>query len=249
MASGLEVGESVYVPRTRLGLTEDHASVLHKTSVVEVSDRSVRVELPDGEFSGWVGSSLVHRMVGVQLYRIGDYDSETKLLDPLAKSLLQFCLLLFPDDMVFSHRVRSLAELGRLWTDKHAVNSHIIFVAHGTERGLHFGVDGWVDAETLSNKLAVTGVTPKTFLFLACRTGYKSFGGAFSGALPLCHAAIAPFHSFHGAVASQFCQTFLSQHFLQGVTTRVAFNHARSAIPGAVSFRMWSNGKLVAGQG
>lgn len=50
---------------------------------------------------------------------------------------------------------------------------------------------------------------------------------------------IAPFQDVHGAVASQFCQSYFAYHLLEGETIVVAYRHARKAIAGGAIFRHW----------
>jgi hypothetical protein len=64
--------------------------------------------------------------------------------------------------------------------------------------------------------------------------------------LNVCDSYIGAFHSVHGAIASQFLQSFLIHHLLQGETTTVAFRHARERVSGGTSFRLWREGTLIA---
>lgn len=245
MARDLRVDDVVFVPCTRLGL-EDQPSALYETKVLEVQRRSVVVSLPGGAPSSPVGSALVHKNPGIVIIRIGDFATEATLLDPLAKSTLQFCRLLLHDSVVSLQEFRSLAELRHWWPTHEGAYSHVILVGHGRESGIRFGIDDWVDARTLSAALQVNGASGKVFVSLCCRTGYAAFGKALS-AEPICAAAIGPFHTVHGAIASQFCQRLLAFHFLQGDTTAVAFRHASESVPGGASFHLWQKGQLTAG--
>jgi hypothetical protein len=243
VAKGLKVGDAVYVPRTRLGLSPDDPSAFLRTIVRQVVERSIVVDIPGGQSSP-IASSAAQLNVGVAVVRVGDFDTEQTLLDPLAKSLLQFCRLLLPDDMVVIREVRSRAELRRFWTNDHAVYSHLVLVGHGREDAIRFGHEDWVSASNLATELAVDEVTPKVIISLCCKNGYAGFAQALSRT-PVCQAAVGPFDAVHGAVASQFCQTFLAYHLLHGETLKVAFRHARKGVPGATSFRLWVKGKLT----
>src|SRR5689334_19398851 len=88
MAQNLQIGDQVFISRNRLGLDPNSPSAFYKTTVREVVDRSVKVDLPGGELSEIIGTSAVHRNIGVLIFRIGDYQTELSLLDPLAKSVL-----------------------------------------------------------------------------------------------------------------------------------------------------------------
>jgi hypothetical protein len=248
MAKNLQPEEDVYVPWSRLadfGVGDDHPSAFCKTKVVEVIDRSVRLQLPTGTTSPPLGSSAIHRNIGILIVRIGDFGTEFNLLDPLAKSVLQFCRLLVNDDVRLLE-VRTIAELGHFWAMGHRTYRHVVFVGHGSQSGIYFGTEGVKSASQIIQALTTDDVAPKIFISLCCQTGFAAFGNVFSKA-PLCEAIIAPYHSIHGAVASQFCQTFLAFHLLDGRTTSVAFNQSSEVIPGGKSLRLWQNGKLKAG--
>ncbi|QSR47956.1 hypothetical protein [Aeromonas veronii] len=191
--------------------------------------------------------SLAHETLGLIIVSIGDFETETALIDPLSKSVLQYARLLLPDDALLSIKLRSLSELKTIWQRDQAAYSHVVIVGHGSKSGIKFGVDGWVSAETFQQEvLRVWGGSKKTIISLCCKTGYKAFGGTLSS-FAQCKYFIGPFHSVHGAVASQFCQTFLAHHLLEGKTTVVAFKNARASVPGGTSFRLWENDQLKAG--
>lgn len=105
MAKKLKEGDSIYVPWARLGVTEDKPSALHRTKVISVQQRSVVVEMPEAT-TVTVASSAVLKSVGIAIIRIGDLETERGLLDPLAKSVLQFCRLLNTDDSFTSAEPR-----------------------------------------------------------------------------------------------------------------------------------------------
>ena len=246
MARNLQVGETVYVPCSRVADLDSTGVALYKTRVEQTRDRAITVRLPGGDPSDWIGSGLVHRDVGILILNIGDFETEHTLLDPLAKSVTQFCRLLVPDDQIRSVRIRALGELKKFWRTNQRAYSHVIWIGHGSETGVKFAVDGWKDAGILAQELRVHGAPKKTYVSLCCKTGYKSFGGVMSEAA-ICRNFIGPFHSVNGAVASQFCQTFLTSHLLDGRAPGVAFRHARESTPGSASFRLWNSGNLKAG--
>ena len=243
MAKQLKVGQKVHVPYSRLGLQPNKPSALIEVHVKEVQGRSVVVNVPDHAHGVKVASSAVHTNIGVMLVRIGDFDTETPLLDPLTKSLLQYCRLLLPDDMIFLREVRSEEEFARFWGKEHGAFSHVILVGHGRPNGVLFGDSSWSDAKDMDKLLAVPDVMCKTVISLCCKTGCAGFAKRLSDSVA-CNSVIAPFQSVHGAIASQFCQSFLAYHFLQGESMGVAFSHACDGVPGATSFRLWRNGTL-----
>lgn len=246
MAKNLQIGETVYVPCSRLVDLASTGVALYRTRINQVDGRKAKVDLSGGGESDWIGTSLLHRDVGILVINVGDFETEHTLLDPLAKSVGQFCRLLVPDDQIRAIRVRSSDELVKFWQREQAAYSHVIWIGHGSESGIKFAVDGWKTSQELSGMLRIHGAPKKTYISLCCKTGYKAYGGSMSKAA-ICKQFIGPFHSVEGAVASQFCQTFLTDHLLNGKTVGAAFNHARSSVPGSSSFRLWNSGKLKAG--
>lgn len=246
MATNFAVDEKVFVPASRIPGLEGHSSAFYETRVAEVGVRKLKVQLRGGSVSEWIGAGLCQKNIGIIIFTIGDLETETGLLDPLAKSVLQYCRLLVPDDYLRAYKVRSLAEFTSIWHKEQAAYSHVVLVGHGSPDGIKFSVDEWVNADALDAALKNRGAPKKVFISLCCQTGYKSVGGNISKAA-ICSHFLAPFHSIHGAVASQFAQTFLAFHLLEGESVGVAFKHAREYTPGSASFRLWENGKLKAG--
>lgn len=247
MSKGLKKDEQVYVPLVRLGVDRQTESAFLRTKVladVQPKQRSVTVDLLDGGRTATVATSAVHRNIGVAIYAIGDIASEHSLIDPLRKSVLHYLRLVLPADALHARSVRSLAELRECWS-KHDLGgvSHIILIGHGSDQGLTFAVDGEVPAEEVGKTFKVQGHVATTFISLCCRTGFADFAKNFYKGFGDC-VFIAPFHSVHGAIASQFVQTYLGHHFLDGKTFKVAFNKAQDDIPSGVQFRFWQNGSL-----
>lgn len=246
MARKLKIDDTVYVPCSKIEGLESSGVALYRSLVTEVNGHKAKVTIPDGRISDWVGSSLLHKEVGILVINIGDFETEHILLDPLAKSVGQFCRLLVPDDQIRQVRVRSLEELKIVWKKEQAVYSHIVWIAHGNNEGMKFGVDGWVSAGVIEETLKVYNAPKKIYISLCCQTGYQACGSVLSKST-ICSHFIGPFHSVAGAAASQFCQSFLAYHLLDGKTVGVAFKHARENVPGGGSFRLWQAGKLKAG--
>jgi hypothetical protein len=215
----------------------------YRTEVTDIERRSVKVRLRGGAWSALIATSKVHRNVGVIIISVGDFATEATLIDPLAKSALQFARLLLPDDYLRSVRVRSITELQQWWATNHGAFTHVVLVGHGTKSGIEFGVGGVQDAASFSTCLMTPANAEKTFISLCCETGRTPFAKAFSK-LAFCGSYIAPYHSVHGAIASQFLQSFLSLHLLQGKSTAVAFKNANLAIPGDFKFHHWRKAKL-----
>jgi hypothetical protein len=139
VANNLNINDKVYVPSSRISELNNHPVALYKTTVVDSANCKVKVSLPKGGVTGWIGAGLVHRDVGVLIITIGDYETETGLLDPLAKSVLQFCRLLVPDDQVWAFKLRGINELKIFWSRDQAAYSHVVLIAHGRQDGIKFG--------------------------------------------------------------------------------------------------------------
>jgi len=246
MTKSIRINDIVSVPRIRCGLDVNDASAMYTGKVVELSNRSARVELPNGDISGLIPVSAIQRNVKLMIIKIGDFDSEYTLLNPLQKSVLQYCRLLLNDDEVVSYSLRTSQELETIWSISHSIVSHVILIGHGRKNGIKFGKI-WLSPLEIDSVLSVGGVEPKQFISLCCKTGYSDFGKAFSR-FSYCETLISPFQSIHGSIASQFCQTYLAYHLLRGQTTGIAFKNARESVPGAVNFRLWKNARLIAGK-
>ena len=243
MAKNLQVNEEVYVPLNRLGVDKTGISAFLHTKVLAVHDRTVTVDLLDNGATADVAASAVHRNVGVCIFAVGDIATEPTLIEPLRKSILQYCRLLVPQPSLLLHSIRSVFELKTFWQRDHALCSHVVLIGHGSAEGLAFAVDGLVTPATVGALFAAGGATPKQFVSLCCETGRHSFAAPFSQASH-CQTFIAPFHSVHGAIASQFLQTYFGHHLLDGKSTKVAYNKAQADIPSGIKFRFWYEGAL-----
>lgn len=244
MARKFILGQAIYVPRARIGLDANGATPFHPATVLDIEEdgRKVVIEKPDGSRIS-VASSAARADIGVLVVRVGDFGSESLLLDPLAKSLLHYCRLLIGDSNdARLLQLRSTDELQVFWRANHWLYSTVAFVAHGRPDAVVFGVDGPVTAAELTSVLdSPPSVQPKTIVSLACKTGRNPFAKRFSQA-KACGAFIAPFQSVHGAVASQFFQTLLLSSVLHGKTPAVAFRHARERVTGTTTFHLWRKG-------
>lgn len=239
--SKFNVGDRVYLPASLLPEGDRDIFAMRRCEVTAVNDRSIRVRLPDNADSKWIGSSKAHGALGIALVSIGDFDSEEGLINPLGKSILQFCRLLLADDHIAAIKIRAIGEFGEWWGKNHNAYTHIILIGHGDHEAIYFGVGGARKPIYFKRRLGKHNAEPKLFISLCCETGKEPFAERFSR-LDFCGDLIAPEHSIHGAVGSQFLQTFLSLHLLQGKSKKVAFNNANSLMPGSDSFAMWSAG-------
>jgi len=245
MTSKFQVGDTVLVPAARMSNPEREAHALVLRKVLAQTNRSITVD--NGAYGTVnVASRLVHpRNLGFLILCVGDFRTEATLLNPLAKSVLQFLRLLLPDDDVRSINIRTLAELGAHWSAQHAVTSHVVIIGHGSFDSVSFIDAGPVKGKDLVHRLstAAPAATPKLFVSLACQTGRAAFAKPFSQSA-ICRDLIAPFNSVHGAGASQFCQSFFASHLLGGTEIPAAFSQARGAAVSGGAFRRWRNGSM-----
>lgn len=243
LPKNIKVGHEVYVPVERVAEGSRAPFAMVRGPVEAVAKRTLTVALPFGIGSVPVASSAVHLEVGVCVIRVGDMDTEDTLLDPVAKSVVQYLRLLVPDDQLKYVALRTTAELYQVYRNVAPAFTHIVFVGHGDGARLVFSCGQKVLGTDLAASLH--GVYPKKrkFLSLCCDTGKHAFAKGFSES-PCCESIIAPYGKLHGAVASQFLQTLFGYHFLEGRTLKVAFKRTRSTVPGGAAFRIWQNGKF-----
>jgi hypothetical protein len=247
MAQSFVLDQTVFVPSFLIPDGDRQPHSIFRSKVIEIVMRSVRVQLPGGQPSELIATSKVHENLGIAIVSIGDFSTEDSLINPLAKSVLQFCRLLLPDDHVTSVRLRAIGEFGEWWGRNHGAYTHIVLIGHGSNNGITFGVGGERHSQSFARRLSIHGAAAKTFISLCCETGRKPFASEFSK-LPFCGTLIAPVHAVHGAVASQFFQSFLGLQLLRAESTTIAFRHANSAIPGQQNFRLWRAGGIVQGK-
>jgi hypothetical protein len=178
----------------------------------------------------------------MSLIRIGDFDTEITLLDPLAKSILQFCRLLMSDSYVQLHEVRTVDEFKYYWTNYLSATRHVVLLGHGREDAIKFG-QTWISAEDLLSILQGPAVCKKILISLCCLTGRAKFAKPLSAHSNI-EYFIAPFTSVHGADASRFVQAFLGRSYLDGNTPKTAFKLSEISIGSSKAFRMWKEGVL-----
>ncbi len=182
MASNIQIDDQVYVCPNRLPTLPDQGNAFFKGNVVGKQERSVRIGMPDGTHSDLIATRFVHHRVGVAVFQIGDIVSEATLLDPLSKTVLQYCRLLFGDDVyVRQFKVRSAAELNELYrTQSFHPYEHIIFIGHGSEKGyLRSAIDQILSTDNLITIFSQNNPSPWHFLFLCCYLGRAAFAKQF----------------------------------------------------------------------
>jgi hypothetical protein len=238
------IGETVFVPRCKLGLPAE-GNALYRTTIRDrkPAGRSIKVDLPGNVLSEWIATKNAHKNIGVYIVRMGDFDTEYQLLEPLTKSILQFFRLMFTDDTyVRLVAVRSCDELSRFWRKDHDGYSHVVLVGHGRADAVRVGIDGWVESEELADTFAIDSGGEKVFISLCCRSGCVDFARPFSSS-PVCSALIAPYQKVHAAIASNLCQSYFTHHFLDGLGVKATYNRVRDHLPGGTRFRFWEDGR------
>lgn len=239
-----KVGDSIFVPVSKIEgkfrKTISYPFSYFKTEVKGIEEKSVICEFQGNTFK--VGSGVCHKDIGILILNIADFKTESTLLDPLAKSVLQYCRLLFDDSYIRNFKIRTLEELETFWKEEHNSYTHIIMIGHGSDKGIFFKGEGFVLPENLKEIFdAPENVEPKKFISLCCSTGKKSFAAEFS-TMDSCECLIAPFRSIHGAIASSFLQTLFINHFLKGKSINVACKNALEL--NSTAFRIWNKGDL-----
>lgn len=248
MASKYKVGDEVYVPAelTENGAVATYAITRRRVTGLKDGGRSVYV---DGG-TGAIGTRRVHPAnLGVTVLRIGDLKTEAALLDPLAKSVLQYLRLLLPEDeTVRSVSVRTTIELREWWNINGAAHTHCVLIGHGDPAGIRFldqpALVSGFDLGTLLSGAAPKDAKPVSFLSLSCLTGRTQFGNGFSST-DVCANFVAPMQSVHGAGASQYMQTFFGHHLLDGIEILPAHRRANRSTTAGSSFRFFRDGAWI----
>jgi hypothetical protein len=241
------VHDEVYVPSSILSNASQLPHALTLKKVLATHGRSITVDDVGGATVD-VASAMVHdSRIGFLIIRVGDLETESALLDPLAKSVLQFLRLLVPDDHVRLVNVRTMSELNAFWIANHAGCSHVVLIGHASGGTVSFLDAGNISGADFAAALAAAVPTEKVWASLACNSGLQNFAKAFSES-SVCSQFIAPFGVVHGAAASHFCQSFFLTLLLKGNTAVVSFNAAARVVIGNTHFRLWQNGKIKAGK-
>ena len=244
MARNLKIGDTVFIPYSKIDPKFlERPRPFFETAISMTEGRSVRIALPDGEESDLIGTSIIHRNIGTLIIQIGDFISENILLNPLSKTILQFCRLLLGDDsFVYFEKCRTVTEFRYIWLNHSDSYKYIILIGHGTKDSLIFGMDVQINSYIIRDIIS-NSESPKSIISLCCKTGQSGFAGVVSQSDKV-ESLIAPFHSIHGVIASQFIQTYLTNHLLGGMIDKAAFNKASESIIGNTKFRFWENGRL-----
>lgn len=244
MGNKYSTGELVWVPGEKLGGNQPFALV--QRNVRGQEQRSVLIDGPDAS-SIKVSSRLVHRnTLGFLVLRVGDMATEASLLDPLAKSVLQYLRLLVQDDVVHAVSIRTREELTEYMQELGSGVSHVVVIGHGKSDALIMLRGRPLTAPDFLSAMG-RGDTERTLISLACKTGRQAFSGVVSSSEGW-REVVAPHDDVHGAGASLFLQFLLHTHLVHGHEFKTSARLADAATEG-IRFRHWRNGRLVSSKG
>lgn len=246
MSSYINVGDRVCVPVERIAPGHSCPFPIVEGTVISRDKRTVTIDLPYGIGSRSIASSAVlHTDLSISIIRIGDFQTEISLLDPLTKTLTHFLKLLLPDDRRRTHYIRTPQELYDLYERENRSVSIFVIVGHASDKSLHFGMDSKVTSKELADTFYSISGYPHDYLFLCCESGKAAFAKDFS-ASRCCNDFVGPMRSLHGASAAQFGITLLSKILFEGTSFRVSFKQSARSNPGTANFRNWRNGHIYA---
>ena len=164
MTQKFNAGDTGYLPSSLLPNGNAYPSSIYRTTVTQIQAKSVKVRLRDGTDSDWLASSKLHANLGIAIITIGDFDTEETLLNPLAKSILQFSRLLLDDSSVTAIRIRAIGELSAWWSKNQAAYSHIVFIGHGSPTDINFAYGGQRTPTDFQRRVFSTNPSKKAFI-------------------------------------------------------------------------------------
>jgi hypothetical protein len=224
MPKQISVGNDVFVPATRLETTVQPPYAVVRVRVAATDQRSATVESPYHNGGQIVAKTFLQENVGVLIIKIGDLETETTLLDPLAATLSHFFRLLLPDDQLRSFSIRTADELYDIYSRHSAPYTHIIIVGHAGGSNINFALNHQESSLQLVQRFQALSSVPHEFVTLCCHSGEAAFAKPFS--------------------AAQFAEALFAFHFLDGLTWKIAFNRARKNVSGGSPFRIWHQGNF-----
>jgi len=178
----------------------------------------------------------------ILIITLGDFKSEFSMLDPIAKSILHFGKLLHRDDCIRYFKIRSIVALKDIFKQHIKTHDIIVFNGHGTEEAIEYGLD----ASQVLNAAKVIELIPedygkkKIIVSLSCKTGSTAFGKAISES-DFCKGFVGPSENLQGAIAAQYCQTFLFNYLFSANEIDKSHDLAIQAIPGADIMKLHIN--------
>ena len=192
-----------------------------------------------------IKTSLITRKLGFLIVQVGDFETETSILEPLHNAICATTALVLMPEYVTKLRVRSLTEFERFWKKSAKLISHLVLVGHGSKTGLKFG-DTIVEPTDFNNAIqspSNIGQAPH-IISLCCNSGNGTVGKQIS-ASPACRSFVGPSGPIHVANAALFYQSFVSHSLIDGRTTKWAYQRSRVFTPGVIEFNCWVKTKLT----
>jgi hypothetical protein len=238
-----KINDKVFVPVERVAAGTSCPFPVVTGIVDSIKGRSVTVNCPYGIGLQEIASSAVHSAsLSVCIIRVGDFQTEASLLDPITKSIRHFLRLLISDDQVSLNYVRSLEEFLDVFNRTSPSFTHYIIVGHGSSSGnLIFSLGEYCSAKKLADSMTTMTTNTHDFLWLCCHSGDAKFARPLSAA-PFCRNHVGSYRALNGATASHFAQAFFIRHLLQGCSFRIAFKKALAGLPTTDHFRHWMAG-------
>jgi hypothetical protein len=207
-----------------------------------------------------VSSRRLRRHAKILVFRIGDWDTEQRTLNPLADSLKTQLSLLVPPNAVDVEYIRTLDEFAgalavhggggkRITARQDSPWGYAILVGHGRgdpEPGIRFATR-WHGPSDIAE--AIKGLGPgrrsfsdAVFMSLCCRTGDAEFAQSFSDELNT--TFVGPGATVHSFEAAGVVQRLFYELFLTGNTFAQALKRTRDATSGfSTTFRCWLDGE------
>lgn len=246
--SEFDIGDSVYILRSSIGLDLDSHSIFFYSKVVDKKEvargNKYKISFTDGTHSKWLDKYLLYKDVGVLIINIGDYDTEFSLLDPLQDIVTSYFKLLIAGDDVCSVKIRTMDELGSIWKRYHAKVSHVVFIGHGSIGGIKFGDLGMMGASVITDVLekeSDQNTPAKYFMSLCCHSGRQEFGKLFSKSR-LCKQFLGPLDTVMGAHAALYCQNFFTSSLMNNDTMPQALRDSNEIFSFMPDFESWMFG-------
>jgi hypothetical protein len=260
----LKKDQLVYVPAKSVKIDPlEYPSAMVSCKVSEVKRNNVVLyDIPTKKHDlETVKSGILRRKLGILILRVGDYNSEDSLLDPLFNAVCSISSLLLTSDSIFALKIRTFKELQYYWIKYNASISHIVIIGHGyKDQGLVFGnkpdsqclIDynknsrnpknesdflEIVSADQVINTLQLNNGSNQgvDIISLSCFTGMRSFGKKIGGA-PFCSFFAGARKAVNPMDAIYFYNEFVTEYFLNGAKVKDAFEKANVKS----EFAMWS---------
>jgi hypothetical protein len=206
-----------------------------------------------------VSSRRMRRYAKILIFRIGDWETEQLMLNPLAESLKAQLSLLVPPNEIDVEYIRTLDELADalsvhgggakpLAARQSSPWGYAIFVGHGrtaTNPGIRFG-RRWHSPTSVAGAIKNLGpggrsFSDAVFVSLCCETGEPGFADTFSDALNT--TFVGPGAIVHSFEAAGLVHRLFYELFLSGATFAQALRRTHTATADyKTHLRCWLDG-------